>query len=58
MNRILALGLLAGLLTAGLKIQAQAVRVEVVKAGDGWQLNRDGKPFFIKGAGGDASLTP
>jgi hypothetical protein len=56
MNRMLALGLLAGLLSTGINIRAQAIRVEVVKAGDSWQLNRDGKPFFIKGAGGDASL--
>jgi hypothetical protein len=31
------------------------VRVEVVKTDEGWQLLRDGKPWFIKGIGGDAS---
>jgi len=31
------------------------VRVEVRKTADGWRLLRDGKPYFIKGAGGDAS---
>jgi hypothetical protein len=30
------------------------IRVEVVKTGDGWQLLRGGKPYFIKGVGGDA----
>jgi hypothetical protein len=29
--------------------------VRVVKNRDGWQLLRDGQPYFIKGAGGDAS---
>jgi hypothetical protein len=33
-----------------------AVKVQVVKKDDGsYQLLRDGKPYFIKGAGGDAS---
>ena len=27
--------------------------VQVVKDGDGWRLLRDGRPYFIKGAGGD-----
>jgi len=31
------------------------VRVEVVKTAEGWQLLRGGKPYFIKGVGGDAS---
>src|ERR1039457_7463494 len=29
------------------------VRVEVVKTAGGWQLLRGGKPYFIKGVGGD-----
>jgi hypothetical protein len=29
--------------------------VKVTRDGDGWQLLRDGKPFFIKGAGGSSS---
>jgi hypothetical protein len=29
--------------------------VRVVKAGGGWQLLRNAKPYFIKGAGGDGS---
>ncbi len=31
------------------------IRVEVVKTAGGWQLLRGGKPYFIKGVGGDAS---
>jgi hypothetical protein len=34
---------------------AEPVRVEVVKSDGGWQLLRGGKPYFIKGVGGDAS---
>ena len=30
--------------------------VRVVKAGDGYRLTRDGKPYVIKGAGGDGPL--
>jgi hypothetical protein len=36
--------------------QAEAVHVEVVKTAGGWQMLRAGQPFFIRGAGGDASL--
>src|SRR3954462_6832608 len=32
------------------------IRVEVTKAGEGYRLLRDGKPFFIKGAGGRDAL--
>jgi endo-1,4-beta-mannosidase len=35
---------------------AQApIRVEVVRTSDGWQMVRGGKPYFIKGVGGEAS---
>ena len=57
MNRIIAIGLVAGCLSANLNLHAQAVRVEVVKTGEGWQMKRDGKPFFVKGAGGDGSMS-
>jgi hypothetical protein len=46
------------LLLAGLSTPAPAAKpstVRVVHSGDGWQLLRDGKPYFIKGAGGDGS---
>lgn len=32
---------------------AEAVKVEVRRVDSGWQLYREGKPFFIQGAGGD-----
>jgi hypothetical protein len=37
-------------------ISAEAIPVELRKTGQGWQLLRDGKPYFIRGAGGDAPL--
>ncbi len=36
--------------------QAKPVPVELRQAEQGWQLLRDGKPYFIKGAGGKDSL--
>jgi hypothetical protein len=33
------------------------VKVEVVKTGSGYQLLRDGKPYFVKGAGGHRYLS-
>ena len=47
--------IIATLLTAGLAIQAAPVKTEIVKTEAGWQLLRDGKPFFIKGVGGSES---
>src|SRR6266700_1392906 len=32
--------------------QTTPLRVQVTKSGSGWQLLRDGKPYFIKGGGG------
>lgn len=33
-----------------------AVPVTLKRSGDGWQLLREGKPYFIKGGGGDHSM--
>jgi hypothetical protein len=33
-----------------------AVKTELKKTADGWQLFRDGKPYFIKGGGGDGPM--
>jgi len=52
LHRIVALSLL-GLGTA--QATADAVKTELKKDGDGYSLLRDGKPYFITGAGGDAS---
>jgi hypothetical protein len=35
---------------------AQPIPVELKKTEQGWQLLRGGQPYFIRGAGGDASL--
>lgn len=35
---------------------ADAVPVELRKSADGWQLYRDGEPYFIRGAGGTGSM--
>jgi len=40
----------------GEQSMAEAVPVELEKTAQGWQLQRDGEPYFIRGAGGDASL--
>lgn len=37
-------------------IQAQVQKVEVVKNADAWQLMRNGKPYYVKGAGGKTEL--
>ena len=34
---------------------AQAIKTELVQRDGKWELLREGKPYFIKGAGGDAS---
>ena len=62
----LAIFALAGLLIATILVgpfqgatfadtPAPPIPVQVVKTADGWQLLRGGKPYFIKGVGGDAS---
>ncbi len=35
---------------------AEAIPVELKKTAQGWQLLRDSEPYFIKGAGGNASM--
>lgn len=35
---------------------AQAIPVELQQSAQGWQLLRDGEPYFIRGAGGTGSL--
>jgi len=48
--------LVCGIAALALPVLAAPVQVELLRAADGWQLKRDGQPFFIKGAGGSASL--
>lgn len=36
---------------------AQAIKVEVRKSGDGYQLWRGGQPYYVKGAGGTSYLS-
>jgi hypothetical protein len=47
------LGLLALILSPA--ISAQPVKTEIVQQDGHWQLRRGGKPYFIKGIGGDGS---
>jgi len=50
-------GAMAWLAGASTPVRAEgAVEVRVVKGEKGWQLLRDGKPYFVKGAGGSGSL--
>ena len=46
----------AGTLFAGAGANADATRVELRQTEKGWHLLRGGKPYFIRGAGGDAPL--
>ena len=48
--------LLASLLSLPMFAWAEAIPVELRQTGQGWQLLRGGVPYFIRGAGGDASL--
>jgi hypothetical protein len=48
--------LLAALIGHGVAAEpGKAIPVSLSKQGDGWILQRDGKPWLVKGAGGDAS---
>ncbi len=48
--------LLAGLLSFQSTAFAEAISVELQRTEQGWQLLRGGEPYFIRGAGGDASM--
>jgi hypothetical protein len=48
--------LCAGLVLWPAATWAKAIPVELQKTGQGWQLLRGGEPYFIRGAGGSASL--
>ena len=48
--------LFAGPLLFGELATAEAIPVELRQTEVGWQLLRGGEPYFIRGAGGDASL--
>ena len=52
----LALGILLGCLSTPTPASAQAIPVELRKTDQGWQLLRGGEAYFIRGAGGSASL--
>ncbi len=52
----LSIALCTSLLLWPLPARAEAIPVEVRQTEDGWQLLRGGKPYFIRGAGGDAPL--
>ena len=48
--------LIAGPLCIGGQVMADAIPVELIENEQGWQLLRGGEPYFIRGAGGEASL--
>lgn len=48
--------LACGVAVLALPVLAAPVQVELLRTADGWQLKRDGQPFFVKGAGGSGSL--
>ena len=48
--------LIAAVLLVPPAAEADAVPVELRQTEEGWQLLRDGEPYFIRGAGGDGSL--
>ena len=56
MHRTARVLLYASLMLWTAAATAGAIPVELRHTGEGWQLLRGGKPYFIRGAGGDASL--
>jgi Glycosyl hydrolases family 2, TIM barrel domain len=53
--RVLAIIAAMALAAQGIVVRADAVKTQVQPTATGFQLIRDGKPYFIQGAGGDAS---
>lgn len=53
---LLALAVLPVLIGSAPPSRAEAVPTRLTKGSQGWQLQRAGQPFFIKGAGGTGSL--
>lgn len=51
-----SLAVLTALMLSPPAAMADAIPVELQQTEQGWQLLRDGEPYFIRGAGGDASL--
>ncbi len=45
-----------GLVLLSPDVSAEAIPVELRQTDEGWRLFRGGEPYFIRGAGGDASL--
>jgi hypothetical protein len=41
---------------SGALAEAAAIKVELVRVGEKWELRRAGKEFFVKGAGGTNRL--
>jgi hypothetical protein len=56
MRRYSTLFVLLFLLCSSLSFAATPVKVQVRKDSDGWTLLRDGKPYYIYGAGGHGNL--
>ncbi len=55
-TRVLAAPFVAGLLLLSSVIQAEPIPVELKQIDGNWQLLRDGKPYQIRGAGGEGPL--
>ena len=54
--RALVALLCAFLFSVAAHAQDGPIKVEVVQEGDSWMLHRDGKPYYVKGAGGKDHL--
>jgi hypothetical protein len=58
MRLVVGIVLLCSLFVAASAVgdDLQPVPVRVAKSADGWQLLRDGKPYFVRGVGGSGSM--